>query len=135
MMNLADLPPAYQAQALQKYKGLMPDKQKKESKYKAKKTWRWGLCFDSIKEANFFDMLRLRHRAGQISGYLFHGKLVLAEGDGQDQRAMCYEPDFIVLYPDGHYEIIDTKGMETKQFKDKMKILREKYPQVKIKLE
>ena len=91
--------------------------------------------FDSIKEANFFDMLRLRHRAGQISGYLFHGKLVLAEGDGQDQRAMCYEPDFIVLYPDGHYEIIDTKGMETKQFKDKMKILREKYPQVKIKLE
>lgn len=135
MINLADLPPAYQAQALQKYKGLLPQKQPKQNKYKAQKTWRWGLCFDSIKEANFFDMLRLRHRAGQISGYLFHGKLVLAEGDGQDQRAMCYEPDFIVLYPDGHYEIIDTKGMQTKQFKDKMKIAREKYPQVAIALE
>ena len=135
MINLADLPPVYQAQALEKYRGLLPAKQKKESKYKAKKTWSWGLCFDSIKEANFFDMLRLRHRAGQIDGYLFHGKFVLAEGNGPEQRAMTYEPDFIVLYPDGRYEIIDTKGMQTKQFKDKMKILREKYPQVMINLE
>ena len=135
MINLEDLPPAYQAQALKKYKGLVPGRQKKANKYNARKTWRRGLCFDSVKEANFFDMLRLRHRAGQIAGYLFHGKIVLAEGAGQDKRALTYEPDFIILHPDGHYEIVDTKGMETRQFKDKMKILREKYPQIRIHLE
>ena len=47
---------------------------------------------------------------------------------------MCYEPDFVILHPDGHYEIVDTKGMETKQFKDKMKIAREKYPGLQIHL-
>lgn len=147
MINLSDLPPAYQAQALKKYKGLQEaqgvraEKVKlrmqavKENKYNARKTWRWGLCFDSQKEADFFDELRLRHKAGQIAGYLFHGKLILAEGAGQDKRALTYEPDFIILHPDGHYEIVDTKGMETRQFKDKMKILREKYPQIGIHLE
>lgn len=144
MINLSDLPAAYQAQALRKYKGLrqlQDDKVKlrmqavKENKYHARKTWLRGLCFDSQKEANFFEQLRLRHRGGQIAGYLFHGKFILAEGEGQDKRALTYEPDFIILHPDGRYEIVDTKGVETRQFKDKMKILREKYPQVEIHLE
>ena len=156
MINLSDLPPAYQAQALKKYKGLQGRSSPSQSatltappqggakagaaggkanKYNARKTWRRGLCFDSQKEADFFDELRLRHRAGQIAGYLFHGKIILAEGAGQDKRALTYEPDFIILHPDGHYEIVDTKGMETRQFKDKMKILREKYPQIRIRLE
>ena len=135
VINISDLSPAFQAQALQKLQGLTEAKEKPNNKYRAKKTWRYGLCFDSIKEANFFDLMRLRHRAGQIAGYLFHGKLVLAEGEGADHRAMCYEPDFIILHPDGRYEIVDTKGMQTKQFKDKMKIAREKYPGVAIKLE
>lgn len=132
-ITIADLAPAYQAQALRKLRGVMPEK--KKNKYHAEKTWRHGLCFDSRKEADYFDLLRLRHKAGQIDGYLFHGKLVLAEGEGQERRAMCYEPDFVVLYPDGRYEIIDTKGVQTRQFRDKMKIAREKYPQVTIKLE
>ena len=52
-----------------------------------------------------------------------------------EQRAALYEPDFVLLYPDGHYEVVDVKGMETREFKLKIKALRERYPRVVIRTE
>lgn len=110
----------------------------KKNKYGAKKTWRDGLLFDSIKEANYYSELKLRRQAGVIAGYIVHGKMVCTiGGDSSKEKAVCYEPDFIVLHNDGTYEIIDTKSEATitPVFKNKMKSLREKFPDVEIHIQ
>lgn len=112
-----------------------PPPEKKKSKYNAKKTWIDGICFDSKAEANYYAMTKMLVRAGELHGFLYHGKIVCTEGEKSDHRAVLYEPDFILFKPDGTYEIIDVKGMETPVFKNKIKSIYEKYPQIKIKIE
>jgi len=109
--------------------------EKRRSKYNARKTWVDGICFDSAKEAGYYSSLKLLHRCGELDGFLYHGKMVVAEGKDMEQRAALYEPDFVLLYPDGHYEVVDVKGMETREFKLKIKVLRERYPRVTIRAE
>jgi hypothetical protein len=46
----------------------------------------------------------------------------------QKVRAITYAADFRVTYRDGHQEIIDVKGVETPQFKDKKKTFEFRYP-------
>ena len=112
-----------------------PPPEKKKSKYNAKKTWIDGICFDSKAEANYYAMTKILVRAGELHGFLYHGKIVCTEGEKSDHRAVLYEPDFVLFKPDGTYEIIDVKGMETPVFKNKIKSIYEKYPQIKIKIE
>lgn len=110
----------------------------KRSKYGAKKTWRDGLCFDSKKEADYYSRLKLEQQQGLIAGYIVHGKMICtAGGDSSDERAVTYEPDFIVLNNDGTYSIVDTKSEATitPVFKNKMKALKEKFPEVEIHIE
>lgn len=110
----------------------------KHNKYKAVKTWRDGIAFDSIKEADYYDSLKLLHRAGEIAGYIVHGKMICtAGGNNSNERAVTYEPDFIILRKDGSYSIVDTKSDATitPLFKNKMKALKEKFPNVKIVLQ
>jgi len=108
---------------------------KKPSKYHSTKVWLDGICFDSKKESLFYAHLKLLHAAKIISGFLYHGNAILTAGSDKEHRATTYETDFVLLYQDGHYEIVDTKGMETDVFKLKMKIMREKYPEVEVKIE
>lgn len=111
-----------------------PPAPKKKSKYHAVRTWRDGICFDSIKEAAYYERCKLLLRAGELDGFLYHGKMLCTAGTDKEHRATLYEPDFILLLPDGTYRIIDTKGMETEGFRLKRKALREKYPKVKIEI-
>lgn len=106
----------------------------KPSKYHSKKTWIDGICFDSKREADYYEMLKFRLAAKEISGFTYHGFMVCTAGIGSRNRATLYETDFVILYPDKTYEIIDVKGMSTQVFKLKMKSLLEKYPDVKILL-
>lgn len=108
--------------------------EKRKSKYGAKKTWLDGICFDSKAEANYYAMLKMLVRAGEIDGFAYHGNIVCTEGEKSEHRAVLYETDFIVFKPDGTYEIIDVKGMETPVFKNKVKAIREKYPKIRIRL-
>lgn len=112
-------------------------KKPKRSKYGAKKTWLDGMCFDSQKEANFYSNLKLLHRAGALAGYIVHGAMVCTTGSDKDNKATLYLPDFILLYPDGTYKIVDTKSeaTHTQVFKNKMKALREKFPGVEVYIE
>ena len=112
-----------------------PPPEKRKSKYNAKKTWIDGICFDSKAEANYYAMTKMLVRAGELHGFLYHGNIVCTEGEKSDHRAVLYEPDFVLFKPDGTYEIIDVKGMETPVFKNKIKSIYEKYPQIKIKIE
>ena len=86
-------------------------------------------------EAAYYERCKLLLRAGELDGFLYHGKMLCTAGTDSGNRAALYEPDFILLLPDGTYRIIDTKGVRTEGFRLKEKALREKYPKVKIELE
>lgn len=105
----------------------------RKNKYHAIKTWAYGVCFDSKKESKYYADCKRMKDAGELAGFLFHGKFVLVEGDDKDHRAITYQPDFILLHNDGTYEIVDTKSdaTETASFRDKMKIMYERFPKVK----
>ena len=118
-------------------RGKKPEAPKKRNKYGAVKTWRDGVSFDSKKEADYYDSLKLLHKAGAIAGYIVHGKMICTAGTDASDRAVTYEPDFIILENDGTYKIIDTKSDATitPLFKTKMKALKEKFPDVEIVLQ
>lgn len=57
--------------------------------------------------------------------------------DGKTHRAIKYIADFVVHRSDGYKEIIDVKGVQTKTFKLKWKMLQYKFkdnPEYKFKL-
>lgn len=107
---------------LEEYKQLQ---QKGNSKYKAKKTSIDGHSFDSLKEANYYEELKLRLRAGEIRGFCIQPTFILAPN-------LKYKADFIVFNNDGTSEIIDVKGMKTKEYIVKKKVFEDKY-NLKIK--
>ena len=87
------------------------------------------------KEANFYSNLKLLCRIGELDGFTYHGNIVCTEGVGATDRAVLYEPDFVLFKKDGTYRIVDTKGVKTPVFQNKIKAIREKYPNLKIELE
>lgn len=135
-IDLKDLSPAAQKQALEKLAARDPqaahiaNRVTGRSKYGAKKTWAFGLPTDSMKEAEYLGNCVLLCKAKALAGFLYHGKILLVEGTDKDHRAVTYDPDFVLLKADGTYEIVDTKSdpTTTRLFKDKMKIMRERYP-------
>ena len=135
-IDLSSLSPAAQKQALAKLAAQNPKnaniaRRITGSKYGAVKTWAFGLCTDSKKEADYLGNCILLCKAKALPGFLYHGKLLLVEGTDKDHRAVAYEPDFVLLKSDGTYELVDTKGYETPEFRDKMKLIRERYPLLK----
>ena len=107
---------------LEEYKQLQP---KGKSKYKAKKTSVDGHSFDSLKEANYYEELKIRLRVGEIRGFCLQPTFILAP-------SLKYKADFIVFNNDGTSEIIDVKGMKTKEYIVKKKVFEDKF-NLKIK--
>ena len=114
--------------------GYKVPKESKKNKYNAKKTIVDGIRFDSQAEADYYCTLKLRLRAGEITGFCRQPRFVVTEGRN-DERGTEYVTDFIVFYPDGTYRIVDVKGVKTEVFRLKVKCMREKYPKLKIELE
>ena len=105
----------------------------KTSKYKNKKTWIDGICFDSRKEADYYLTLRLLLKAEGIKGFCRQPEFILVEGN-EKLRAITYRADFIVFHNDGRTEIIDVKGYESEQWKRVFKQFRLKYPGLELKI-
>lgn len=105
---------------LEEYKKYMSNKGKKRSKYGAKKTSIDGHVFDSEKEANYYNELKMRLQGGDIRGFCLQPIFILAPG-------LKYKADFIVFYNDGTTDIIDVKGFKTKEYIAKKKVLEDKY--------
>ena len=101
------------------------------SKYGAIKTIVDGITFDSKKEAGRYCELKLLKRAGEINSYILQPSYVLQNKyrrkDGKAIREITYIADFAVMYPDGHVEIEDVKGILTPVFQLKRKLLEAKY--------
>lgn len=118
-INVNDLPPKYQRQALEKYmeqqarRGLMPSAAVPQDKAKANKYHNTPtervtasgavLHFDSQKEARRYDVLTDRLQAGQIRDLRLQVEFTLQEAytdtEGCRVRAIRYKADFTYYRP------------------------------------
>lgn len=96
-------------------------------KYKAVRTERDGIKFDSKKEAAYYEKLKLRQQAGEVVLFLRQVPFYLPGG----VRYVC---DFQEFHADGSVHFVDVKGMQTAAFKAKRKMVEEIYQPVKIEI-
>ena len=93
---------------------------KPRSKYRSYKTSIDGHTFDSKKEAEYYCELKLRLQAKEINGFCLQPTFMLAPG-------LKYKADFIVFNKDNSYDVIDVKGIHTKEYIAKKKVFEDKY--------
>ena len=93
---------------------------RKPNKYHARKTTVYGRTFDSKREAEWYMMLREKQRLGKIKHIECQPTYTLLEGfrdnQGKQQKPITYTPDFMVEYDDGRREVIEVKGVRTRDY-------------------
>ena len=93
---------------------------RKPNKYNARKTTVCGHTFDSRREAEIYLDLLSRKQAGEIVRIELQPSYTLLEAfrdnTGKKQRAITYTADFFVTYADGHAEVIEVKGVRTRDY-------------------
>lgn len=98
------------------------DQPERPSKYRNKKTTVDGIKFDSKREAQFYSSLKQLERAGQVSQIELQKRYPLAVNG----HAVCfYLADF--AFHDAiqdRYRVVDIKGVVTKDFSIKRKLMR-----------
>jgi hypothetical protein len=90
-----------------------------------------GIMFQSKKEAQYYVQLLMLQRGGVVKDIKLQPRYLLQEKfkkNGKNYRAIEYVSDFETTYSDGHIEIVDTKGVKTKEFLIKQKMFEYKYP-------
>lgn len=100
------------------------------SKYRAKKTVVDNITFDSIAESKYYEQLKWLLQAKQIKSFKLQPKFLLQDSfkkNGVTVRKIEYKADFEVHNLDGSIEIVDVKGVETKDFIIKKKLFLNKY--------
>ncbi len=108
-----------------KIEGLEALKPTIRHKYGAKRTERDGIKFDSKLEARYYSKLVDQKASGVVIQFLRQVPFHLPGG----VRYVC---DFLVFWADGNVEFVDTKGVETQAFKNKVKQVEELYFPIKI---
>lgn len=96
------------------------------NKYNARKTTVCGHMFDSKREAEIYLDLLSRKQAGEIVRIRLQPSYTLLEGfrdnTGKKQRAITYTADFFVTYADGRHEVIEVKGVRTRDYQLRKKL-------------
>ena len=99
---------------------ILRTQRKKPNKYNARKTTVYGRTFDSKREAEWYMMLREKQRLGKIKNLECQPTYNLLEGfrdnQGKPQKPITYTPDFLVEYDDGRREVIEVKGVRTRDY-------------------
>lgn len=90
-------------------------------KYNAKKVMYDGIKFASEKEGNYYLELKLRVKAGEVLFFLRQTPFHLPGG-------IKYSVDFQEFHIDGSVHFVDVKGMQTKDFIMKKKMVESLYP-------
>lgn len=90
----------------QPLQGAVPSAPQRKSKYGNIKTTVDGRTFDSKHEAERYGELKLLWQAGVIMGFACQVPFMLPGG-------VVYKADFVVLYPDHHFEVEDAKSEAT----------------------
>ncbi|MCQ2125120.1 MAG: DUF1064 domain-containing protein [Fibrobacter sp.] len=100
------------------------------NKYGNRKTYIDGIKFDSQKEASRWIELKLLETAGKIHGLQRQVKYELIPAhrkkDGKLERAAYYFADF-QYEKDGNLIVEDSKGMRTKEYILKRKLMLDRY--------
>ena len=90
------------------------------NKYNARKTMVCGHMFDSRREAEIYLDLLSRKQSGEIVRIGLQPQYTLLEGfrdnTGKNQKPITYTADFFVTYADGHSEVIEVKGVRTRDY-------------------
>lgn len=93
---------------------------RKKNKYNARKTVMCGHEFDSKREAEIYLDLLSRKQHGEILRIGFQPQYTLLEGfkdnTGKNQKPITYTADFFVTYADGRHEVIEVKGVRTRDY-------------------
>ena len=99
---------------------LLRTQRKKPNKYNARKTTVCGHTFDSRREAEIYLDLLSRKQHGEIIRIGLQPSYTLLAGfkdnQGNKQKPITYTADFFVSYADGHSEVIEVKGMKTRDY-------------------
>ena len=147
-INVSDLPPKYQAQAMKKYmeqqarRGPMPSAVAPQDPEKARKFHNTPteritpsgnvLHFDSQKEARRYDHLTIRQKAGEIHDLRLQVDFTLQEAytdtEGRRVRAIRYRADFTYRERDGRLVVEDVKSKptRTREYLIKRKLMKER---------
>ena len=90
------------------------------NKYNTRKTTVCGRTFDSKREAEVYLILREKLRLGEIKHLECQPTYTLLErfrdNQGKQQKPITYTPDFLVEYDDGQREVIEVKGVRTRDY-------------------
>lgn len=135
--DLVRLGPQAQKQVLDKLAGAQKPK---KSKYGNRKVVCDGIKFDSEREAARFAELKVLQAMGKIRNLRLQANFTLVEGyttiEGERIKPMVYKADFTyerATVPDQNgtvywlREVEDAKGMKTKDYLLKKKLMQEKY--------
>ena len=99
---------------------------KKTNKYHARKTTVCGHTFDSRREAEIYLDLLSRKQAGEVLRIELQPQYTLLAGfkdnQGNKQRPITYTADFFVAYADGRNEVIEVKGVRTRDYQLRKKL-------------
>ncbi|WP_414041547.1 DUF1064 domain-containing protein [Acidithiobacillus sp. M4-SHS-6] len=90
-------------------------------KFHAKPTELDGIRFSSKKEANYYAELLLRQKAGEVLFFLRQVPFHLPGG-------VRYVVDFVIFEQSGDVRFVDTKGLRTKLYLTKKKMVEALYP-------
>jgi len=90
-------------------------------KFNARPTVADGIRFDSKKEARYYHDLKLLQQVGEIVFFLRQVPFHLPGG-------VVYRCDFQEFHKDGTVRFVDVKGVQTKDFKAKKKMVEALYP-------
>ena len=97
------------------------------SKYHNRRTIIDGIPFDSAKEAARYSELKLLLRAGEINELKLQEKYRLIPAQYRDgvcvERECSYIADFDYIDKNGVHIVEDTKGVRTKEYKIKRKLM------------
>ena len=99
---------------------ILPTQRRKANKYNARKTVMCGHTFDSRREAEIYLDLLSRKQHGEILRIGLQPQYTLLEGfkdnTGKKWRPITYTADFFVTYADGRNEVIEVKGVRTRDY-------------------
>ena len=105
---------------------ILHTQRKKANKYNARKTTVCGHTFDSKREAEIYLDLLSRKQHGEIIRIGLQPSYTLLEGfrdnQGNKQRPITYTADFFVTYADGRAEVIEVKGVRTRDYQLRKKL-------------
>jgi len=104
---------------------------KRFNKYNAERTFYKDRWYDSIAEARYARLLNMLRLAARIEDRIIDIKYQKNFDLG---NKINYRADFFITYADGHSEVHEVKGFETRDWKLKLKLFKSKYPETIIKI-